>query len=139
MAATRERLPNTRHSVTSKGRCGNHDFYIILGFYEDGRLGEVFINIAKEGSIIGGMFDALGTTISIALQHGVPWEAMRDHYRHMRFDPAGASLDGREEYPSLVHAVAAVIDATLDHRASVWGDPAPTPTSAPSPQPERGA
>jgi hypothetical protein len=119
----RKRLPQTRNSITRKGACGAYEFYIILGFYDtDGNdLGEVFISIAKEGSLMGGLFDALATTISIALQHGVPWEVLRSHYLHTRFDPAGPALDGVTAYPSIVHAVATVIDEALSWRNSRWG------------------
>ncbi|HUE72304.1 MAG TPA: vitamin B12-dependent ribonucleotide reductase, partial [Pirellulaceae bacterium] len=85
----RERLPDTRQSITHKFNVGGHEGYINVGMYEDGRPGELFITMAKEGSTVGGMMDAFGTAISIALQYGVPLEALVNKFSHMRFEPMG--------------------------------------------------
>ena len=68
----RERLPDTRRSLTHKFSVANHEGYITVGLYDDGRPGEVFITMAKEGSTVGGLMDAFGTAISMSLQYGVP-------------------------------------------------------------------
>ena len=60
-----------------------------MGFYPDGRPGELFITMAKEGSTIGGLMDVLGTAISIGLQYGVPLEVFVNKFAHSRFEPAG--------------------------------------------------
>jgi ribonucleoside-diphosphate reductase alpha chain len=60
-----------------------------VGFYPDGRPGELFITMAKEGSTIGGLMDVLGTAISIGLQYGVPLEVFVNKFAHSRFEPAG--------------------------------------------------
>jgi ribonucleoside-diphosphate reductase alpha chain len=85
----RERLPHTRHSLTHKFDIQGHEGYINVGFYPDGRPGELFITMAKEGSTIGGLMDVLGTSISIGLQYGVPLEVFVNKFAHSRFEPAG--------------------------------------------------
>jgi ribonucleoside-diphosphate reductase alpha chain len=85
----RERLPDTRQSVTHKFSVGGHEGYINVGLYPDGRPGELFITMAKEGSTVGGMMDAFGTAISLSLQYGVPLEVLVDKFAHTRFEPMG--------------------------------------------------
>ncbi len=85
----RERLPHTRRSMTHKFDIQGHEGYINVGFYPDGRPGELFITMAKEGSTIGGLMDVLGTAISIGLQYGVPLEVFVNKFAHSRFEPAG--------------------------------------------------
>ena len=85
----REHLPDTRHSLTHKFNVGGHEGYINVGLYPEGRPGELFITMAKEGSTIGGLMDAFGTAISISLQYGVPLEALVNKFSHMRFEPMG--------------------------------------------------
>ncbi len=85
----RERLPDTRQSITHKFNVGGHEGYLNVGLYPDGRPGELFITMAKEGSTVGGMMDAFGTAISISLQYGVPLEALVNKFSHMRFEPMG--------------------------------------------------
>ncbi|APW62270.1 Vitamin B12-dependent ribonucleotide reductase [Paludisphaera borealis] len=85
----RERLPHTRRSMTHKFDIQGHEGYINVGFYPDGRPGELFITMAKEGSTIGGLMDVLGTSISIGLQYGVPLEVFVNKFAHSRFEPAG--------------------------------------------------
>jgi ribonucleoside-diphosphate reductase alpha chain len=85
----RERLPHTRRSLTHKFDIQGHEGYINVGFYPDGRPGELFITMAKEGSTIGGLMDVLGTAISIGLQYGVPLDVFVNKFAHSRFEPAG--------------------------------------------------
>jgi ribonucleoside-diphosphate reductase alpha chain len=85
----RERLPDTRQSVTHKFNVAGHEGYLTVGLYEDGRPGEVFITQAKEGSTIGGIMDAFGTAISMSLQYGVPLEVLVNKFSHTRFEPMG--------------------------------------------------
>lgn len=87
--ARRERLPDTRQSVTHKFSIAGHEGYINVGLYPDGRPGEVFITMAKEGSTIGGLMDSFGTAISISLQYGVPLEVLVNKFSHTRFEPMG--------------------------------------------------
>jgi ribonucleoside-diphosphate reductase alpha chain len=85
----RERLPDTRQSITHKFNVGGHEGYINVGLYPDGRPGELFITMAKEGSTIGGLMDAFGTAISMSLQYGVPLEVLVNKFSHTRFEPMG--------------------------------------------------
>ncbi len=85
----RERLPDTRNSLTHKFNVGGHEGYLNVGLYPDGRPGELFITMAKEGSTVGGLMDSFGTAISIALQYGVPVEVLVNKFSHTRFEPMG--------------------------------------------------
>jgi ribonucleoside-diphosphate reductase alpha chain len=85
----RERLPDTRTSVTHKFSIAGHEGYLSVGLYPDGRPGELFITMAKEGSTIGGIMDSFGTAISLALQYGVPLEVLVNKFSHTRFEPMG--------------------------------------------------
>jgi ribonucleoside-diphosphate reductase alpha chain len=85
----RKHLPDTRQSVTHKFSIDGHEGYLNVGLYENGRPGEVFITMAKEGSTIGGLMDCFGTAISMSLQYGVPLEVLVNKFSHTRFDPMG--------------------------------------------------
>ncbi len=85
----RERLQDTRSSVTHKFSIAGHEGYLNVGLYPDGRPGELFITMAKEGSTIGGIMDSFGTAISLALQYGVPLEVLVNKFSHTRFEPMG--------------------------------------------------
>jgi ribonucleoside-diphosphate reductase alpha chain len=85
----RERLPDTRQSVTHKFNISGHEGYITVGLYPDGRPGELFITMAKEGSTIGGLMDCFGTAVSMSLQYGVPLEVYVNKFSHTRFEPWG--------------------------------------------------
>ncbi len=88
-APRRERLPDTRRSITHKFSVSGHEGYITVGLYEDGRPGELFITMAKEGSTIGGLMDCFGTAVSMSLQYGVPLEVYVNKFSHTRFEPWG--------------------------------------------------
>jgi ribonucleoside-diphosphate reductase alpha chain len=88
-APRRERLPDTRQSVTHKFSVSGHEGYITVGLYPDGRPGELFITMAKEGSTIGGLMDCFGTAVSMSLQYGVPLEVYVSKFSHTRFEPMG--------------------------------------------------
>jgi ribonucleoside-diphosphate reductase alpha chain len=85
----RERLEDTRQSITHKFSIAGHEGYLCVGLYPDGRPGEIFITMAKEGSTIGGIMDSFGTALSIALQYGVPLEVLVNKFSHTRFEPMG--------------------------------------------------
>ncbi len=85
----RRRLPDERRSVTHKFSIAGHEGYITVGMFEDGSPGEVFITMSKEGSTISGLMDSFATSISIALQYGVPLRVLVDKFSHARYEPAG--------------------------------------------------
>jgi len=89
----RRRLPETRKSLTHKFNVAGHEGYLTVGLYEDGKPGELFITMAKEGSTIGGLMDSLGTATSVALQYGVPLESLVRKFTHQRFEPAGMTTN----------------------------------------------
>ncbi|HEY5640870.1 MAG TPA: vitamin B12-dependent ribonucleotide reductase, partial [Dehalococcoidia bacterium] len=85
----RKRLPATRMSQTHKFSIEGHEGYITAGLYEDGSPGEIWLTMAKEGSTLSGMMDAFATSISLALQYGVPLRDLVNKFSHMRFEPSG--------------------------------------------------
>ena len=85
----RERLSDTRQSITHKFNVSGHEGYITVGLFDDGRPGELFITMAKEGSTIGGLMDCFGTATSMSLQYGVPLEVLVNKFSHTRFEPMG--------------------------------------------------
>jgi ribonucleoside-diphosphate reductase alpha chain len=86
----RNRMPRERHSITHKFSIAGHEGYITAGMYEDGTVGEIFLtDIGKEGSTLRGMMNAFATSISIALQYGVPLETLVQKFSYMRFEPEG--------------------------------------------------
>ncbi|PYJ03307.1 MAG: vitamin B12-dependent ribonucleotide reductase, partial [Verrucomicrobia bacterium] len=85
----RRRLSDTRTAITHKFDIAGHEGYLTVGLFEDGQPGELFITMAKEGSTIGGLMDGIGTLTSMALQYGVPLEALVRKFAHQRFEPSG--------------------------------------------------
>ncbi len=85
----RRRLPDERRAITHKFKVGSHEGYITVGLYDDGTPGELFMTMAKEGSVISGLMDSFATAISIGLQYGVPLEVLVNKFVHMRFEPSG--------------------------------------------------
>jgi ribonucleoside-diphosphate reductase alpha chain len=90
----RKRMPRERQSITHKFSIGGHEGYITAGMYEDGTVGEIFLtDIGKEGSTLRGMMNSFATSISIALQYGVPLETLVQKFSYMRFDPEGITTN----------------------------------------------
>jgi len=87
--ARRRKLPDERRAITHKFSINEHEGYITAGLYEDGQPGEIFLVMAKEGSTISGLMDAFATSISLALQYGVPLQALVEKFSHTRFEPSG--------------------------------------------------
>jgi ribonucleoside-diphosphate reductase alpha chain len=87
--AVRHRLQEERASITHKFSIAGHEGYITVGLYPNGQPGEIFIRMAKEGSTVSGLMDAFATSISLALQHGVPLKVLCEKFAHTRFEPSG--------------------------------------------------
>ncbi|HWX19103.1 MAG TPA: vitamin B12-dependent ribonucleotide reductase [Candidatus Binatia bacterium] len=85
----RRRLSDTRTAITHKFDIAGHEGYLTVGLFGDKQPGELFITMAKEGSTIGGLMDGIGTLTSMALQYGVPLEALVRKFAHVRFEPSG--------------------------------------------------
>jgi ribonucleoside-diphosphate reductase alpha chain len=89
MRAVRKRLPDERQSITHKFSIGGHEGYLTVGMYEDGTPGELFVVMAKEGSVVSGLMDSFATGVSLSLQYGVPLKVLVDKFSHTRFEPSG--------------------------------------------------
>ena len=98
----REKMPVERASVTHKFSVGGHEGYITIGMYDDGRPGEVFIKMAKEGSTLSGVMDGLALTISLGLQYGVPLKVFVDKLLNTRFEPSGITANPNIRFVSSV-------------------------------------
>jgi ribonucleoside-diphosphate reductase alpha chain len=87
--ADRERLPDRRKGYTQKAVVGGHKVYLRTGEYADGRLGEIFIDMHKEGAAFRSLMNNFAIAVSVALQYGVPLEEFVDAFTFTRFEPAG--------------------------------------------------
>lgn len=93
----RHKLPEERAGITHKFNIGGHEGYITVGMYPDGKPGEVFITMSKEGSTVSGLMDGLAILISMALQYNVPLELLCEKFIHTKFEPSGYT--GNEDLP----------------------------------------
>ncbi len=89
----RQKLPRTRNAKTFSFRVADCHGYVTIGEYDDGRPGEMFLQVAKGGSTLAGIMDAFAISVSHGLQYGVPLEAFIDMFSNMRFEPAGMTDD----------------------------------------------
>ncbi|MFN8035783.1 MAG: LAGLIDADG family homing endonuclease [Acidimicrobiia bacterium] len=89
----RQKLPRTRRSKTFSFRVADCHGYVTVGEFEDGRPGELFLKVAKQGSTLAGIMDAFAISVSHGLQYGVPLEAFCHMFTNMRFEPAGMTDD----------------------------------------------
>jgi ribonucleoside-diphosphate reductase alpha chain len=83
------RLPKKRHGMTHEARIGINKIYLRTGEYQDGRLGEIFIDMHKEGAAFRSIMNCFAISVSLGLQHGVPLEEYVDAFTFTRFDPQG--------------------------------------------------
>ncbi|MES2835279.1 MAG: TSCPD domain-containing protein [Pseudomonadota bacterium] len=86
---TRRKLPDRRKGYIQKAAVGGHKVYIHTGEYEDGELGEIFIDMHKEGAAFRSLMNNFAISVSLGLQHGVPLEEFVDAFVFTRFEPAG--------------------------------------------------
>src|SRR3954464_2946074 len=89
----RKRLPEDRTEVGRKFRVGDYEGYIHVGLYEDGTPGDIFVDIAKEGTTLAGLMNSFMISVSLGLQYGVPLEVYVSKFAHMRFEPSGPTND----------------------------------------------
>ncbi len=120
-SAHRRRFPTDkpREGFVRKGvvtvQAGEIEFHLTANFFDDGTLGEVFVKIAKQGSELSGWANAWAVTVSIALEHGVPWKILRTKYVGQQF---GGAIDA----PSALHAITAAVDELINVRAKAVGN-----------------
>jgi ribonucleoside-diphosphate reductase alpha chain len=89
----RRRLPEDRTEVGRKFRVGDYEGYIHVGLYDDGTPGDIFVDIAKEGTTLAGLMNSFMIAVSLGLQYGVPLEVYVSKFSHMRFEPSGMTND----------------------------------------------
>jgi ribonucleotide reductase alpha subunit len=92
-APRRRRLPDDRTEVGRKFRVGDYEGYIHVGLFEDGTPGDIFVDIAKEGTTLAGLMNSFMIAVSLGLQYGVPLEVYVSKFSHMRFEPSGQTND----------------------------------------------
>src|SRR5213078_3035134 len=89
----RRRLPEDRTGVGRKFRVGEYEGYIHVGLFEDGTPGDIFVDIAKEGTTLAGLMNSFMISVSLGLQYGVPLDVYVSKFSHMRFEPSGMTND----------------------------------------------
>jgi ribonucleoside-diphosphate reductase alpha chain len=92
-APRRRRLPEDRTEIGRKFRVGDYEGYIHVGLFEDGTPGDIFVDIAKEGTTLAGLMNSFMISVSLGLQYGVPLEVYVSKFSHMRFEPSGLTND----------------------------------------------
>ena len=89
----RRRLPEDRTEIGRKFKVGEYEGYIHVGLFEDGSPGDIFVDIAKEGTALAGLMNSFMISVSLGLQYGVPLEVYVSKFSHMRFEPSGLTND----------------------------------------------
>ncbi|HUK97497.1 MAG TPA: vitamin B12-dependent ribonucleotide reductase [Gaiellaceae bacterium] len=92
-APRRRRLPEDRTEIGRKFRVGEHEGYIHVGVFDDGTPGDIFVDIAKDGTTMAGLMNSLMIAVSMGLQYGVPPEVYVSKLSHLRFEPSGPTND----------------------------------------------
>jgi ribonucleoside-diphosphate reductase alpha chain len=111
-------LPATRESLTHKFSIGGHEGYLTIGLHEDGRPGEVFLKISKEGSTISGLCQAYCRAFSLALQYGLPLDEAVRRFKGMRFEPLGTTSNPDvPEASSVIDYIANYLEVEFIERA----------------------
>ena len=131
----RVRLPDERRAITHKFAIGGHEGYITVGLYPNGKPGEMFISMAKEGSVVSGLMDSFATSVSIMLQYGVPLKVLINKFSHARFEPSG--FTSNPEIPiakSVMDYIFRWMDLTFgEHAGDDAGTEATMPVAARAP------
>jgi len=123
---SRESLPQTRRSITHKFEIADHKGYLTVGLYDDGRPGEIFVMIAKQGSTVRGLIDAWALSISMNLQYGVIVKDLFGKFRHQKFEPSGfvrnsektGVLDGNQ---SPIRTASSIVDYIAQFMLNTFG------------------
>lgn len=135
MTDTRIRLPDERDAITHRFLIGGkHKGYITVGFYPDGKPGEIFVKMAQQGSQVSGFADAFAISVSMLLQSGIPLETICNKFRSMRFKPSG--LTDNRDIPFALSPIDYVV-RWLEHRIlGVKREAAAPDPVLPPPEPE---
>jgi ribonucleoside-diphosphate reductase alpha chain len=111
MIASRHTLPATRDSLTHKFSVGSHEGYLTVGLYPDGRPGEIFLKMSKEGSTMSGMCQAFCRAFSLSIQLGLPLQDAIARFKGMRFEPMGSTSNPEiPEASSIVDYIAKYLE-----------------------------
>lgn len=139
--AVRRRLPDERRAITHHFSIAGQEGYLTVGVYDDGLPGEIFITMSKEGSTVSGLMDSFATTVSLALQYGVPLQVLCNKFSHMRFEPSGWSGNPKIGYAkSLMDYIARWLELKfLKNEQGQLFEPLATPTQATPPPNGKGA
>ena len=114
----REILPPTRNSVTHKFTIGNHEGYLTVGLFPDGRPGEIFIKMSKEGSTLSGLIQGFCRAFSLSIQHGLSLRDACERFHGMRFEPLGMTSNPLiPECNSILDYVARYLDMNFGSAA----------------------
>jgi ribonucleoside-diphosphate reductase alpha chain len=89
----RRRVPEDRMEVGRKFKVGEYEGYIHVGLFDDGTPGDIFVDIAKEGTTLAGLMNSFMISVSLGLQYGVPLDVYVSKFSHMRFEPSGMTND----------------------------------------------
>ena len=99
----RQKLPRTPRGRTFEFRVADCKGFVTVGEYDDGRPGEIFLTVSKQGSTLAGIMDAFAISVSHGLQYGVPLRAFVEAFTNMRFEPAGMTDDPDIRFATLAH------------------------------------
>jgi len=122
----RVKLPQTRSSITHKFEISGHEGYITVGLYDNGKPGEVFVVMHKQGSTIRGLIDAWATSVSVNLQQGISVSDLFRKFRHQKFEPAGFVRNtdkGRlDERMSEIRTASSIVDYVAQFMINNFGE-----------------
>lgn len=125
-AIERIKLPQTRKSITHKFDIAGHEGYITIGLYDDGRPGEIFVTMHKQGSTIRGLMDAWATSVSLNLQYGLSVETLFSKFRHSKFEPAGfvrnENMGELDEKSARIRTASSIVDYVSQFMINRFGD-----------------
>jgi len=122
----RRKLPQTRKSMTHKFDISGHEGYLTVGLYDDGKPGEIFVTMHKQGSTTRGLIDAWATSVSINMQYGVGVGELFGKYRHQKFEPSGfvRNVSGGElgEKIGQIRSASSIVDYVSQFMLNAFGD-----------------
>lgn len=122
MVSQRRSLPPVRDSITHKFQIMGHEGYLTIGLFEDGRPGEMFIKMAKEGSTLSGLVQGYCRAFSLALQYGLPMEEAVRRFKGMRFEPMGTTSNPEiPEALSIIDYVARYLELHFSENTATGG------------------
>lgn len=121
----RRKLPQTRKSLTHKFDIAGHEGYLNIGFYDDGKPGEIFLTMSKVGSTINGLVDAWASSVSINMQYGIPVDVLFRKFRHQKFEPSGFvknELGGElDKKGSIIRTASSIVDYVAQYMMTHFG------------------